>query len=312
MRTTLIVSAVLGLFSSVRAQEKAPATDDLSKDPALFLNTARRLLKWDEAAEPTRIIGPLYFVGTKGLGAYLITGSEGHVVLNTGMPGSGPMIEASIKKLGFEPTDVKLILAGHAHVDHVGGHAHLKKVTGAKIAMMREEKELFESGGKLDFHYGASKAFQFDPAKVDTVFRDEDEIKLGDIAITARLTNGHTKGSTTFVMKVTGGGKTFSVVFPDGTSVNPGYRVARNTSYRGIGDDFRRTFRTLESLKPDVWLTAHNDVYGFDGKLAKVAKEGVKAWADAEGYQKWVALQRSKFEAAIGKEQAEKKVDGKP
>ena len=270
----------------------------------LFLKTVRTALKWDEPAEPAKIVGPIYFVGTKGLGSFLITGSEGHVVLYTGMPGSGQMIEKSIAKLGFNPKDVKLILTGHAHCDHVGGHAYLKKATGAKVAMMREEVELFESGGKLDFHYGDSKEFAFEPAKVDTVFRDEDEIKLGDIAIRALLTPGHTKGSTTYVMKVVDGGKTYTVVFPDGTSVNPGYRVARNPSYKGIDDDYRRTFRTLEKLKPDVWLAPHNEFYGLDAKLARAAKDGVKAWVDPEGYRKWVAAQKEKFEGRAKRERA--------
>jgi metallo-beta-lactamase class B len=170
--------------------------------------------------------------------------------------------------------------------------------------MMREEVELFESGGKLDFHYGDYKEFAFDPAKVDTIFRDEDEIKLGDITIQAHLTPGHTKGSATYVTKVVADGKTYTVAFPDGTSVNPGYRVGKNPSYKGIADDFRKTFRTLEGLKPDVWLTGHNNVYGLDAKLERAAKDGVKAWVDPEGYKKWVALQKEKFEAAVEKEKA--------
>lgn len=293
------LGALLLIAGSVAAQ---PKKEEPEKSPDLFLQAARTFLKWDEAAEPTRIVGPIYFVGTKGLGCYLIAGSEGHVVLNTGMPGSGPMITKSIAKLGFEPEDVKLILAGHAHVDHVGGHAHLKKVSGAKVAAIREEKELLESGGKLDFHYAASKGFEFDPVKVDTVFRDEDEIKLGDVSIRALLTPGHTKGSTTYVTKVAVDGKTYTVVFPYGTSVNPGYRVARNPSYKGIGDDFRRTFRTLDALKPDVWLTGHNEVHGFDAKAARAAKDGAKAWVDPDGYRKWVALKKEAFEAAAAKE----------
>lgn len=93
------------------------------------------------------------------------------------------MIERSMTKLGFNPKDVKIILTGHAHSDHAGGHAYLKKATGAKIAMMREEVELFQSGGKLDFHYGDYKEFEFEPARVDIVLLDESEIKLGDILI---------------------------------------------------------------------------------------------------------------------------------
>jgi metallo-beta-lactamase class B len=281
-----------------------PKKDGLEEVAALFLTTARTALKWDEPAEPARVVGPIYFVGTKGLGSFLIKGTEGHVVIYTGMPGSGQMIEKSIARLGFNPKDVKLILTGHAHCDHVGGHAYLKKATGAKIAMMREEVELFESGGKLDFQYGDYKAFAFEPAKVDTVFRDEDQIKLGNISIRALLTPGHTKGSTTYVMNVVDGGTTYTVVFPDGTSVNPGYRVARNPSYNGIEDYYRRTFRTLAALKPDVWLAPHNEFYGLDTKLMRAAKEGVKAWVDPDGYRKWVAAQKERFEAGAERERA--------
>ncbi len=287
------------MLIEIPAEAQPRATpDDLAKDPVLFLSTARQLLKWDEPAEPAKILGPINFVGTKGLGSYLIAGSEGHVLVYTGMPGSGKMIEKSIAKLGFKPKDVKLILTGHAHIDHVGGHSYLKKATGARIAMMREEVELFQSGGKADFHYGDYKSFAFEPAKVDTVFRDDDEIKLGDITIKALLTPGHTKGSTTYVMKIVAEGKKYTVVFPDGTSVNPGYRVAKNPSYKGIADDYRRTFRTLEKLKPDVWLAAHTNVFDYDAKLAKAAKVGAQAWVDPEGYQKFVAGAKAKFEAA--------------
>src|SRR2546423_1619044 len=130
--------------TSVAAQVKIDGLDNVA---VLALKTVRTALKWDEPAEPARVVGPIYFVGTKGLGSFLVTGSEGHVVLYTGMPGSGEMIEKSIAKLGFDPKGVKLILTGHAHCDHAGGHAYLKKATGAKVAMMREEVELFESGG---------------------------------------------------------------------------------------------------------------------------------------------------------------------
>src|SRR5205085_601882 len=99
-------------------------------------------------------------------------------------------------------------------------------------------------------------------------------------------------------------GKSYTVVFPDGTSVNPGYRVIKDPSYKGIADDFRRTFRTLESLKPDIWLAPHTNVFDYEAKLARSGKEGVKAWVDREGYKKWVALQKGKFEAVVEKESA--------
>lgn len=295
----LSIAGLLMLASSVAAQQKA---DEAAKNPPASLESIRKLLKWDEPAEPARLVGPIYFVGTKGLSVFLITGSQGHIVLNTGMPGSGPLIEKSIRQLGFKPEDVKILLTGHAHVDHVGGHAYLKQTFGTKIVMIREEKELFESGGKLDFHYGADKEFQFEPAKVDSVFNDGDEIKLGDITLKALLTNGHTRGSTTFLMNVVDNGQSYAVAFPNGTSINPGYRVVRNPSYPGIADDLRRTVTILEALKPDIWFYAHNETHAYDAKLARAPKEGVKAWVDPEGYAKWVAAQKEKLEATIAAE----------
>ena len=104
------------------------------------------------------------------------------------------------------------------------------------------------------------------------MFRDGDTIKLGDVALTARLTPGHTKGATTWITNVVEDGKIYRVVFPDGTGVNPGYRVAKNPSYPGISDDYPRTFYILESLKPDIWLAPHLETFDFEGKRARVTK----------------------------------------
>jgi metallo-beta-lactamase class B len=296
----------------VRAQDtpaREPAQSSLAEqvnDPTVFLKVARTLLKWDEPAAPTHIVGPVYFVGTRGLASFLITGSEGHVLMYTGMPGSGPLIEQSITKLGFKPTDVKIILTGHAHCDHCGGHAYLKKVTGAKIAMMEQEVPLFESGGKLDFQYGSHQEFGFEPAKVDVVMHDGEEIKLGDIALKALLTPGHTKGSTTHVMEVVDRGKTYTVVFPDGTSINPGYRLVANPSYPGIAEDFGRTFAVLDRLKPDIWFNPHNEMFGYEAKLARAEKEGAAAWVDPEGYRQFVARQKAKFDSTVAMEGGDK------
>jgi metallo-beta-lactamase class B len=300
-----LAACAIGCLALAAAPAAAqPRKDEPDRAPPLALKLARIALKWDDPAEPAKLVGPIHFVGTKGLGAFLITGSEGHVLVYTGMPGSGELIEKSITKLKLKPTDVKVILTGHAHIDHAGGHAYLKKATGAKVAMMREEVELYESGGKLDFQYGDYKEFRFDPTKVDTVLRDEDEVKLGDITIKALLTPGHTRGSTTYVTTVSDGGKSYTVVFADGTGVNPGYRVAgTNPSYKEIADDYRRTFRTLEALKPDIWLAPHNEFYGLDAKLRRAAKDGAAAWVDPEGYKKFVAEQKSRFEAVAKRQQ---------
>jgi metallo-beta-lactamase class B len=286
---SLILACVAGL---------APAAA-LAQDPVAFLEHARKAGRWEEPTAPARIAGPVYFVGTRGLSVYLLTTRDGHVLINTGMPGSGPMIEASIRKLGLRVEDIRILLAGHAHLDHVGAHAYLKRRTGAKIAMLAEEKALLESGGRLDFHYGAYPQFAFEPAQVDLVLRDGERITLGELSITALLTAGHTRGAATFVTTVAHGERRYGVVFPSGTSINPGYRLTGNPSYPGIADDMRRTVRVLEGLKPDIWLHAHADVLGLDSRRARSMVEGVHAWTDPAGYRRWVQRQRAHMERAL-------------
>jgi hypothetical protein len=127
----IIVLIIFLLPCGIQSQTR----DSLAKNPALFLKLASKTLGWTEPAEPGRIAGPIYFVGTKGLSSFLITTDQGHILLYTGMPGSGPMIAASIKKLGFKPEDIKYIITGHAHCDHSGGHAYIKKISGAQVAL---------------------------------------------------------------------------------------------------------------------------------------------------------------------------------
>jgi len=168
--------------------------------------------------------------------------------------------------------------------------------------MLDSSVDLLESGGKADFMYGTVPEFSFEPVKVDRVIRDGDNLRLGGAMLTAIHTPGHTRGSTTWITEVMDGGKIYQVVFPDGSGINPGYRLVKDPSYPGIGDDYRRTLHTLEMLKPDIWLSAHNVDYKFEAKRAGAVSEGIKAWVDPEGYRKWVVSQRQAFESRVDTE----------
>ena len=172
---------------------------------------------------------------------------------------------------------------------------------------MDSEVDLLQSGGSTDFNYGTIAEFQFEPVKVDRVIHDGEKVTLGDVTLTAHKTAGHTRGTTTWVTSVVDSGRTYTVVFADGTSVNPGYRLVKNPSYPGIADDYKRTFATLAALKPDIWLTPHTEPFAFDAKRARAATEGVSAWVDPDGYRAWVDTQRKKFEAALAKEKGDRK-----
>ncbi len=274
-----------------------PSQEELADNNELFLSLARKALKWEEPAEPTRIAGPLYFVGTEGLGVFLFTTSEGHILMNTGMPSSGPMIEDSIRKLGFAPEDIKVMINGHAHIDHAGAFAYLKDKYGAELAVMLEDVPAMESGDKNDFKYADD--FVYPAVKVDRILRDGDTIKLGDIVMTAYLTPGHTRGATTWVADLALDGRSVVVTFPDGAGFNPGYRLTKNPSYPGIAEDYRRTHHFLEMLEPDIWLAQHNEYYDLNAKRERAKTEGLDAWIDPEGYRRFVAGKKRAFEDQV-------------
>ncbi len=305
VKLMLVATLLWEATSCLTCQAKPPVQESEAIET---LKTARTTLHWDEPAEPFHLVGPISFVGTKGLGAFLLHGSEGDILINTAMPGSGPMIEASIRNLGFDPSNLKLILAGHAHSSHVGGHAYLKKLTGAKIAFLKEEKELFESGGRTDFLYGNIKEFEFEGTEVDRVLEDKEEIILGDLSVTVLKTAGHSKGATTFVTKVDESGRSWTVLFPNGTGVNSGCPLIGEPAYEGILEDYLQTFDTLEHQKPEIWFHYHTEVTGLHEKQQRSTRLGPKAWLDAEGYRKWIAHEKRQFQAELEKQKKEQLV----
>jgi metallo-beta-lactamase class B len=307
-RLSIISGALAASFMlSASAQDlppSAPTKEQLANDNKLFIELATKYLKWDEPAEPIRIVGPLYFVGTQGLSSWLFATPEGHILFNTGTPKSGPMIAASIRKLGFKPDEIRIIINGHGHSDHAGAFAYMKQLSGAKVAIMEEDVAMVEDGGKSDFHYGKDwQVMGQPPVKVDRGLRDGDQVRLGDVLLTAHHTPGHTRGATTWTTTLVADGKAYAVVFPDGGGFNPGYRVAgRNPSYPGIEEDYRRTLHTWEMVKPDIWLAPHTEYFGMEAKRTRAAKEGVNAWVDPEGYRKFVAAKRRAFEDEVDAE----------
>jgi metallo-beta-lactamase class B len=297
------MAVVLGVATQAFAQtlpSNLPTKEQLANDNNLFIALAKKTLKWEEPAEPAKIVGPIYFVGTKGLGVFLFTTSEGHILMNTGMPSSGPVIVESVRKLGFRPEDIKLMINGHAHIDHAGAFAFLKQQFSAQLAVMKDDVEAMESGDKNDFKY--ANDFVYPPVKVDRILRDGDTIKMGDVLLTAYHTPGHTRGATTWIANIAVDGKAYVVAFPDGAGFNPGYRLVKNPSYPGIAEDYRRTHHFLETLKPDIWLAQHNEYYDFESKRQRAQTEGMKAWIDPEGYRRFIAGKKRDFEDEVDEE----------
>ncbi|HEY3571839.1 MAG TPA: subclass B3 metallo-beta-lactamase [Thermoanaerobaculia bacterium] len=249
---------------------------------------------WNQPVEPYRIVGNLYYVGASDITSYLITTPEGHILLDGGFVETAPIIEASIKKLGFKLEDVKILLSSHAHFDHVGGLAELKRVTGAKFAAMDRDAPLLARGGKGDFLFGDKDPFP--PIQADRILHDGDTVTLGGTTLTAHLTPGHTMGNTTWTMKAKEGDRTYDVVFAASTTVLPGVRLTNNPKYPEIAEDYAKTFRVLKSLPCDVFLGSHASFFDGLGKadrLRKGAKEN--PFVDPRGYKDYVARGERKY-----------------
>jgi metallo-beta-lactamase class B len=260
---------------------------------------------WTEPFPPFRIAGNLYYVGSRGLANYLITTPQGHVLINSDLEANVPLIRTSVEKLGFKFTDIKILLISHAHWDHDAGSAAIKRLTGARYMVMDADVPVVESGGKTDFEYSDDPTTPYPPAKVDRVLHDGDTVRLGDAELVAHLTPGHTKGCTTWTMKVQDAGKTYDAVIIGSPNVNPGYKLVGNAGYPQIAADYRRTFRVLKSLHCDLFLGAHGSYFDLDAKYARRQKNtAVNPFVDPAGYQHYVAESEHAFRAELAKQQA--------
>jgi len=261
---------------------------------------------WTEPFPPHRVAGNIYYVGSKGLASYLITSPEGHILINSNLESSVPQIRASVEKLGFSFTDIKILLISHAHWDHCAGSALVKQLTGAQYMVMDADVPEIEAGGKGNFQYGNSPGSLYKPTKVDRVLYDGESVTLGDTVLTARLTPGHTKGCTTWTMKVTEAGEPYDVVIVGSPNVNAGYKLVNNPLYPRIAKDYATMFRVLKSLPCDIFLGAHGDYYGMEAKFARMKEGGVNPFIDPEGYQSYVSERERAFRAEMNRQSPSK------
>lgn len=266
--------------------------------PLLFLTATAWAEGESEQAFPGhRVVGNVYYVGSKDLACYLITTPEGHILINSGFEQTVPLIRASVESLGFKMSDVKILLASHAHSDHVAGHALAQEMTGAKVYVMRGDDAVIAAGGQGQYLYRDSR---WSPCAVDRVLKDEDEVKLGGTTLVARQTPGHTRGCTTWAWRTVDGDRTYDVVVIGSPNVNPGYVLTNNTDYPEIADDYKRTFEVLKSLPCDIFLGAHGAYYGMDAKYDKLKGARQNPFIDPAGYKAYVELKSKAFRTQLG------------
>lgn len=262
---------------------------------------------WTRPFPPHHIAGNLYYVGSEELASYLIVTPQGNILINSSFEENVPLIKNSVEQLGFRFNDIKILLISQGHNDHCAGAALVKKLSGAQYFVMDADVPVVESGGKKDFQYGAQPEMRFPPVKVDRVLHDGDTVKLGDSILTAHLTAGHNKGTTTWTMDEVEGGKLLHVVIVGGPNVNPGYKLVDNKAYPQIAQDYHHGFQVLKSLPCDVFLGAHGSYYGLKEKYERWKRGDQTAFIDPDGYKNYIANREQAFEAELKRQEAGKK-----
>ena len=259
--------------------------------------------EWTTPFPSFRIAGNLYYVGSKDLASYLIATPKGLILINANLQSSPPLIEKSVAALGFHFKDVRILLISHAHYDHCAGAAQILKLTGAKYEVMAPDVPVVESGGRDDFQYGADRSMHFPPAHVDRVLHDGDTVTLGGSRLTAHLTPGHTKGTTTWTLDEPFQGRTMRVVIVGSPNVNPGYKLVGNKAYPRIASDYEHGFQVLRGLRCDIFLGAHGDYFGLVQKYARWKAGDKNAFIDPAGYKAYIADREQAFQAELHRQQ---------
>jgi metallo-beta-lactamase class B len=255
---------------------------------------------WTDTIAPFRVIDNVYYVGSAGLTAWLITTPRGHILLDVGLPQNASLVESNIRRLGFRLRDVKFLLNTHAHFDHAGGLAALKRRTHARLIASAGDRVALERGVYLGSE--ENLAWRFPPVRVDSVVPDGGTVTLGGVTLTANVTPGHTPGCTSWTMPVMADGARHTAIFFCSASVAAN-RLAPRPQYPGIVDDYRRTFAKFRTMEADVFFAAHSELFDLPGKRARMAPDKPNPFVDAGALQRVVAEYEAEFVKALERQE---------
>lgn len=251
---------------------------------------------WRQPVAPFRIADNTWYIGTAGLSALLVKTPEGAVLIDGGLPQASDMLLARMRELGVEPRDLKLILHSHAHADHTGPLAAIRRATGAQVVTNAESSVLLARGGSDDLHFGD---LLYPPVATDRLVQDGETVELGGLRFTAHFTPGHTPGSLSWTWQDTRDGRKVAIAYADSLTA-PGYRLHGNARYPRIAEDYRRAFDVVRGLPCDLLITPHPDASGWKPANAQTPRSSpvsCREYADA-------AARRFETQLAKGREDA--------
>jgi len=306
-RLASLCAAALASASAAVARN-LPATQTPSAHAGHETPSCDVCAAWNVDQPPFRLYGNAYYVGVRGLSAVLITSDAGHVLIDGALPESASKVAANIRALGFRPEEVRLILNSHVHYDHAGGIAELQRLSSARVAASRASVKALEQGrsGTDDPQYGILPPIQA-ITKV-SVFQDGDTLRVGQIAITAHLTPGHTPGGTSWTWKSCEGQRCLDMVYADSlTAVSaPTFKFSSNTTYPGVVKDFEKSFETVAALPCDILITPHPEASGLWERLERREKGGAPdALVDLEACKNYVSAARQRLVKRLAQERAD-------
>ncbi|HEY5849331.1 MAG TPA: subclass B3 metallo-beta-lactamase [Lysobacter sp.] len=255
-RVSAFASTLLIAITSPLAAAPAKQAEPVLPPSKAYESSAQ----WRQPVAPFRIGERTWYVGTAGLSALLVKTDAGAVLIDGGMPQAADMILARMRDLGIAPSELKLILHSHAHVDHAGPLAAIQRATGARVVSNAESAALLARGGSADLHFGDDMLFP--PLHVDRFVMDGETVDLGGVGFTVHFTPGHTPGSMSWTWDDVRDRKPLHIAYVDSLSA-PGYRLSGNPRYPHIVDDYRHSFETVRSLPCDVLITPHPDASGW-------------------------------------------------
>ena len=270
------LTAFLALALTVPEQPAVAATLPRTQRTSLAA-TCKNRDGWSDIAPPAKIFGTAWYVGTCGISVLLITGSKGHVLIDAAPSQAAPAILANIRAAGYNPRDIRLIVGSHEHLDHMGGFATLKAATGARLVVREEARTVVESGQVAADDPQRGLIETMTPVVVDGIVADGEVLRIGNVALTAVATPGHTKGGTSWTWRSCEKTHCMDFAYVDSMSAvsAEGYRFSDHPERVA---SFRTTFARVALLPCDILVTPHPDVSDLFSRLA-----GTKPLIDRSG-----------------------------
>jgi metallo-beta-lactamase class B len=291
MRLAATILAAVVTLSSAAGLAQGPAdhpavtVDGRTYTPASILARNMGTAQDQETAfPPHKIIGNIYYVGTRTLSSFLIVTPQGNMLIDTTYERNVDVIRKSIEQLGFKFGDTRIVLGNHAHGDHQEGDAVVKQMTGAQVMAMADDVPALRAmkpGGKEH--------------PIDKELHDGDTVSLGGATLVAHLTAGHTPGATTWTMKANEGGRSYDVVFF--TSLRSGATVPP-----AVVAQFDRSFALVRTLACDVPLGDHPAQYRMQEKYAKVKAGAPNPFVDKAGCLTEARIQEAMYRAVLAEQ----------